>query len=124
VSDAEERRIGRWPLRLALTLLLALEIFFVVMLTAEGDVGNVPMVLNSVGLLVFCVLTWLGVPWSRWLLVGFLLWRVVRIGIDMSLHFAPGDHRLAGSLMLLLFYVITAAGLVSPLGRSRVRAAA
>jgi Na+-translocating ferredoxin:NAD+ oxidoreductase RnfD subunit len=124
LTDVERRRLPKWPLPLALSLLSSLEIFFIVMLSAEGDPENTSMIVNSIGLLVFCALTWRRVPWARWLLVGFLLWRVVRIVVDISTHFAPGDHRLGGTLMLLAFYVLTGALIASPLGRSKERAAA
>jgi hypothetical protein len=124
LPDAGERRLPKWPLRLALLLLSVLEIFFIVMLSAEGDPENVSIIVNSAGLLVFCVLTWRHVFWGRWLLVAFLAWRVVRIGVDIGTHFAPGDHRLAGSLILLVFYVVTGALIASPLGRSSARSAA
>lgn len=123
MPDAEERRRPKWPLRLALSLVFMIEVFFVVMLSAEGDAENIPMVVNSVGLLVSCVLTWRGVPWSRWLLIAFLVWRVAQIGADMGLSHTPGDHRLGGSLILVTFYVATGSLVASPLGRVRTRAA-
>jgi hypothetical protein len=106
LPGAEEKRLPKWPLRVALSLVLALEVFFVVMLSVEGDAENIPMMVNSVGLLVFCVLTWRGIPWSRWLLIAFLVSRVVHIGVAMSSHFAPGDHRIGGSLLLVGLYVV------------------
>ena len=123
MPGAEEKRLSKWPLRVALSLVLALEVFFVVMLSVEGDAENIPMMVNSVGLLVFCVLTWRGIPWSRWLLVAFLVSRVVHIGVAMSSHFAPGDHRIGGSLLLVGLYVVAGLLVASPLGRSRMRAA-
>ena len=123
MPDADERRLPKWPLRLALSLVLVLEIFFVVMLFVEGAAGNIPMTVNSVGLIVFCVLTWRGVLWSRWLLIALLAWRVAHIGVAMSSHFAPGDQRFGGSLLLVVLYVVTGLLVASPLGRSRMRAA-
>ena len=123
MPDAEEKRLPQWPLRLALSLVLVLDVFLVVMLFVEGAAGNIPMIVNSVGLIVFCVLTWRGIPWSRWLLVAFLVSRVVHIGVAMSLHFAPGDHRIGGSLLLAALYVVAGSLVASPLGRPRVRAA-
>ncbi len=122
MPGAEEKRLPKWPLRVALSLVLALEVFFVVMLSVEGDAENIPMMVNSVGLLVFCVLTWRGIPWSRWLLIAFLVSRVVHIGINVA-HFAPGDHRIGGSLLLVGLYVVAGLLVASPLGRSRMRAA-
>jgi len=124
LPDAKDKRLPKWPLRLVLSLVLALEVFFVVMLSVEGDAESIPMIVNSVGLLVFCVLTWRGIAWGRWLLVAFLVWRVVQIGVDMGSHFDPGDHRIAGSLMLVTLYVAAGSLVASPLGRSRMRAAA
>ena len=123
MPDAEEKRLPKWPLRLALSLVLVLEVFFVVMLFVEGAARNIPMLVNSVGLIVFCVLTWRGIPRSRWLLIAFLVCRVAHIGVAMSLHFAPGDHRIGGSLLLVGLYVVAGLLVASPLGRSRMRAA-
>ena len=105
MPNAEERRLPQWPLRLALSLIMVVEALFVILLTGERDAGNISMIVNSVGLLVLCVFTWRGIPWSRWLLVAFLVWRLVQIGVDMSSHFDLGDHRIGGSLMLVMFYV-------------------
>ncbi len=124
VDAANEKLPPTWPLRVALSLVLVAEIWLVVRLTAELDAGNIPLLLNAVGLLVFSVLTWRGVPWSRWLLVAFVVWRVVEIGISMALHFGPGDHRLVGTLIFAGFYVAIGVLIASPLGRLRKRAAA
>ena len=123
MPDAEEKRLPKWPLRLVLTLVLVLEVFLVVMLFVEGAAGNIPMLANSVGLIVFCVLTWRGTPWGRWLLIVFLVWRVAHIGVAMSLHFGPGDQRFGGSLLLVVLYAVVGLLVASPLGRSRMRAA-
>jgi hypothetical protein len=123
LPDVKEKRLPRWPLRLILSLVLVLEAFLVVMLSVEGGADKIPMIVNSVGLLVFCVLTWRGIPWSRWLLVAFLVWRVAQIGIDMASHFGPGDHRIAGTLILVMLYVVAGLLVASPLGRSGMRAA-
>jgi hypothetical protein len=124
LREAEERRLRKWPLRLALSFIMVVELLFVVLLTGERDVGNVPMIVNSVGLLVLCVLTWRGIRWSRWLLVALLVWRVVQIGVAAASHFGPGDHRIGGSMMLVMFYVAAGSLVASPLGRSRMREAA
>jgi len=123
MPDAEEKRLPRWPLRLAVSVVLLVEIFFVVMLSAEGFTENIPMIMNSVGLIVFCVLTWRGIPWSRWLLIAFLAWRVAKMGVDMVSHIAPGDQRIVGSLLLVALYLAAGSLTVSPLGRSSRRAA-
>jgi hypothetical protein len=123
MPDAKEERLPLWPLRLTLTVLLAIELFFILRLTAEGVTDNILMIVNSVGLLVFCVLTWRGIPWSRWLVIALLVWRVAQIGVAMSSQFAPGDHRIGGSLLLVGLYVVAGLLVASPLGRSRMRAA-
>jgi len=83
-----------------------------------------PLMLIAVGLLVFSVLTWRGVPWSRWLLIVFVIWGVVDIGTAAASHFGPGDHRLVGSLIFAGFYAAIGLLVASPLGRLRKRAAA
>jgi hypothetical protein len=123
LANAEEKRLPGWPLRLVLSLVLVLEVFLVVMLFIEGAAGNIPMMVNSLGLIAFCVLTWRRVPWSRWLLIAFLVWRIGHIGVAMSLHFGPGDERFGGSLLLVVLYVVTGLLVASPLGRSSARAA-
>ena len=123
MADAEGKRLPKWPLRLVLSLVLVLDVFLVVMLFVERAAGNVPMMVNSVGIIAFCVLIWRGVPWSRWLLIAFLVWRVAHIGVAMSLHFGPGDQRFSGSLLLVVLYVVTGLLVASPLGRSGMRAA-
>ena len=122
MSDAVERRLPRWPLRLALLLILVLEVFFVVMLSVEGVAGNIPMLVNSVALIIFCALTWFEVPWSRWLLIALLVWRVTEIGVAVA-SYGPGDHRLGGSVFLVTLYVVVGLLVTSPLGRVRMRAA-
>ena len=121
MPDAEGKRLPKWPLQVVLSLLLLLEALFVVMLSAEGKADSIPAILNSLGLLVFCVLMWRGVPWSRWLVVAFLVWHVVGIGASLSAHF--GDHRTGGSLMLIGFYLAVGIVVASPLGNVRLRAA-
>jgi hypothetical protein len=105
----------------ALSLLFIVDAFFLVMFVGEGAGKNLWSVLDSAGLLVFCVLVWRGVPWSRWIVIAFLVWHVVGIAIPLSSHF--GDHRTPGSLLLIGFYVVIGLVLASPLGRSRLRAA-
>ena len=122
MPDALERRLPKWPLRLALLLVMVVEALLVVALTLETST-NTPMLVNSVGLLVFCVLIWRGIPWTRWLLIAFLVWRIARIGIAVGSSFAPGDHRIVSSLILMVFYAAAGLLVASPLGRSRMRAA-
>jgi hypothetical protein len=122
LPHAEEKRLPKWPLRLVLSLVLVLDVFFVVMLFVEGPAGNIPMLVNSVGLLVFCVLTWRGVPWSRWPFIALLVWRVAHIVVMVS-SFAASDQRIGGSLLLVVLYVVAGLLVASPLGRPRMRAA-
>ena len=121
MPDAGENRLPKWPLRLVLSLVLVLEVLIVVAFFFQGVADNIPMLVNSVGLIVFCVLTWRGIPWSRWLLVAFLVCRVVHIAVALGSHF--GDHRTGSSLMLAALYIAAGALVASPLGHSRVRAA-
>ena len=124
MPDVYDKRRPKWPLWLALSLLLVVEIFFVVMFCAEGVTENISTIVNSLGLLLFCVLAWRGIPWSRWLLMALLVWRVANIIVDMVSHIAPGDHRLPGSLVLLALYLFIGLIIASPLGRSTMREAA
>ena len=123
MPDAEEKRLPKWPLRLVLSVVFMVEVFFVVMLLGEGVTGNISMLVNSVCLLVFCVLTWRGIPRSRWLLIAFLVWRVARIGVDRVSHMGPDDHRIVGSLILIAFYLAAGMLIASPLGRASMRGA-
>jgi hypothetical protein len=122
LPNVEEKRLPRWPLWLALSLVVVLDAFLIVMLSVEGYAGNVPMLVNSIGLLVSCVLIWRGIPWSRWLLIALVVWRVAQIGVAIA-SYAPGDHRLGGSLMLVTLYVLVGLLVASPLGRLSMRAA-
>jgi len=126
LQEIKERILPRWPLQLVVSLLMVVEVFFVVMFAAEmlvgkGSADNILSIVNSVGLLLFCVLTWLAIPCGRWLAVAFLVSHVVEIGVHLSTHF--GDHRTAGSLMLIGFYIAVGLVLASPLGRVRLREA-
>ena len=116
------RQLPKWPLRVALSLILVLEVFLTVMLSVEGVAGNIPMLVNSVALIIFCVLAWRGVSWSRWLLVALLAWRVAEIVVATA-SYGPGDHRFGGSVILVTLYVVVGLLVASPLGRLRMRAA-
>ncbi len=104
-------------LRIALAVLLLIEVFFLVKLFGEGGTETT-LILSSIGIFVLCVLTWRGSASSRWLLVAFLAWRVAEIVIDMRRNFVPGDHRIAGTLILLAIYLAAGAVVASPLGAS------
>ena len=123
MTDAIEKRRVKWPLRVALSLVLAVEALLMVLLIAERDVGNLPTLVNAAGLLVLCVLTWREIPWSRWLLIAFLSWRVVQIVVVVGPSFRLGDVRSMGSLQLLILYVVVGSLVASPLGRPGARAA-
>jgi hypothetical protein len=121
VTNTGNENALKWPLRVVLSLLFVVEMFFAVMFFGEGAGKNLPSILDSVGLLVFVVLVWRGIPWSRWLVIAFLVWRIVNIGISLSSHF--GDHRTPGSLLLIGFYLVIGLVLASPVGRARPRTA-
>ena len=123
MTDTEEKKQVKWPLRLVLLLLLVIEVMFVVKLSGEGVTENILQIVNSAGILVFCVLTWRGIPWSRWLLIAFLVWRIAHAGVAMVSHLAPGDHRIVGTLLLIGIYVVAGLVVASPLGRSSMREA-
>jgi hypothetical protein len=122
LQTADAKQLPKWPLRTALSLLLLLEVFFTVMLSVEGVSGNVAMLLNSIALILFSVLTWRGLRWGRWFLLGLVVWRVAEIAVAAASHGA-GDHRLGGSLVLAAFYVVVGLLVTSPLGRHVRRAA-
>jgi hypothetical protein len=115
------RKLPRWPLWTALSLLALLEVFFIVMFIGEARTSGIHVAVNSACILVFCVLIWMGKSWSRWGLLVLLVWRLVGIAIPLSQHF--GDHRTPGSLMLIGFYIVVGVVTVSPLGRIRLRSA-
>jgi hypothetical protein len=110
-------RVPRWPLRLALSVLLFVEVFFIIKLIGEGVAGNVRLLVSSVGIVLCCLLIWRAVYWTRWLLVALIVWRLVEIGMDIASHFAPDDHRLPGTLILVVFYIAAGSVVASPLGR-------
>jgi tryptophan-rich sensory protein len=112
MPDVKDKTLPKWPLWIALSLLFVVEVFFLVMFFGAGASENPLIILNSFGLLMCCLLVWRGIPWSRWLLIGFLVWRVVGIVISLSSHF--GDHRTSGSLILIGFYVLVGLVLASP----------
>jgi len=123
LTDTEERRLPKWPLRLVLSLVIVLDVFLVVMLAIEGAASNALMLVNSVGLIVSGVLVWRGARWSRWIFAAFVLWRVVHIGVAIVFWMGTGDHRIPSSLILIAFYVVVCLVVASPLGRpSRVSA--
>lgn len=113
---SREHERPRWPMRLALSVLLVIEIFFLIKLFGEGVTQNITLIVSSVGIVAFCALTWRGSSWGRWGLAAFLVWRLVEIGIDVSSHLAPGDKRILGTLILVVVYLAVGSVIVSPLG--------
>jgi hypothetical protein len=103
-------------LRLTLSFLLLVEAFFLFMLFGEGGT-EITLIVCSIGIVVFSVLTWRELPRARWILVAFLVWRILEIVIQASRNLSLDDHRLPGTLILLGFYVIVALLIASPLGR-------
>lgn len=124
MPGAVERQLPKWPLRLVLSLVIVLDVFFVVMLSMEGVADNILMLVNSAGLLVACVLVWRGVRWSRWFLSALLVWRVAGIGAATLSRMGVDDHRRPGSLILIALYVVIGLVVASPLGRSVKRESA
>ena len=108
--------IPRGPLRFILSALLLVEAFFLFMLFGEGGT-EITLIVSSIGIVVFSVLTWRGLPRARWILVALLVWRVLEIVIQASRNLSLDDHRLPGTLFLLGFYLIVTTLIASPLGR-------
>jgi hypothetical protein len=111
-----ESEIPKWPLRLTLSVLLLVEVFFLLMLFGEGGT-EITLILSSIGILVLCVPTWRELPRARWILLAFLIWRILEIVIQASRNLSLSDHRLPGTLMLLAIYVLAAMLIASPLGQ-------
>lgn len=73
---------------------------------------------TAVAVVGLCALVWFGVPWGRWLLIGFIAWRVTLMSIAVASSFGPGEVLRLGALMVLLYYGFSAVVLASPIGRS------
>ena len=112
----DETGIPKRPLRFILSALLLVEAFLLLMLFGEGGT-EITLIVSSIGIVVLCVLTWRELPRVRWLLVAFLVWRMLEIVIDASRNLSLDDHRLPGTLALLGFYLIVTTLIASPLGR-------
>ena len=111
-----DREIPKGPLRFTLSALLLVEAFFLLMVLGEGGT-EITLIVSSIGILVFSVLTWRELPRARWILVALLVWRILEIVIQASRNLSLDDHRLPGTLVLLGFYVIVTILIASPLGR-------
>ena len=107
--------IPKFPLRLTLSALVLVELFFLFMLFGEGGT-QITLIVCSIGIILLSVLTWRELPRVRWILVAFLVWRILEIVIQASRNLSLDDHRLPGTLVLLGFYVIVASLIASPLG--------
>ena len=113
---SRNREIPKGPLRFTLSALLLVEAFFLLMVLGEGGT-EITLIVSSIGIIVFSVLTWRELPRARWILVALLVWRILEIVIQSSRNLSLDDHRLPGTLVLLGFYVIVTILIASPLGR-------
>lgn len=118
----ERDKVNRPPLnRLLLTILVGL--VAVDVLIVVGDLfreGRVDLLTlgSAVAVIGLCALIWSGVSWGRWLLLGFIGWRVTLLGKVVVASFSPGEVLRLGALIVLLFYVVSAVVLASPIARS------
>ena len=118
----ESDKVNRLPVNrlviLILVSLVAVDVLIVVAdLVREGGLDLLTLG-SAVAVIGLCALVWFGVSWGRWLLLGFLAWRVILMGKVVVSSFAPGEVLRLGALMVLLFYVVAAVVLLSPIARS------
>lgn len=113
---SRDPEIPKGPLRFTLSALLLVEAFFLFMVLGEGGT-EITLIVSSIGIIVFSVLTWRELPRARWILVALLVWRILEIVIQATRNLSLDDHRLPGTLVLLGFYVIVTIMIASPLGR-------
>ena len=113
---SRDRELLNETLRFTLSALLLVEAFFLFMVLGEGGT-EITLIVSSIGIIVFSVLTWRELPRARWILVALLVWRILEIVIQASRNLSLDDHRLPGTLVLLGFYVIVTILIASPLGR-------
>ena len=119
-----DRPSPRWPLRVTLSILLVIEVVFIIKIIGEGiSGGSAVLLVASLGIVLSCVLAWRGTSWARWSIVAFIVLRLAHIGVSMAAHFSPDDHRLPGTLILVAIYVAAGAVVASPLGRPAAGAA-
>ncbi|MCL7962708.1 MAG: hypothetical protein M8860_07640, partial [marine benthic group bacterium] len=60
--------IPKFPLRLTLSALVLVELFFLFMLFGEGGT-EITLIVCSIGIILLSVLTWRELPRVRWILV-------------------------------------------------------
>jgi hypothetical protein len=68
---------------------------------------------SVVAMLGLCAIVWSGLSWGRWLLLGFIALRAVFLGKVVVSSFAPGEVFRLGALVVLLFYIGSAAILLN-----------
>ena len=118
----ESDKVNRPPVnRLVLLILLglvAVDVLIVVAdLVREGSLDLLTLG-SAVAMIGLCALVWFSVSWGRWLLLVFIAWRVILMGKAVVSSFAPGEVLRLGALMVLLFYIVSAVVLASPIARS------
>jgi hypothetical protein len=123
----EDDKVNRTPInRLVLLILVglvAVDVLIVVVdLLRERGVDFLTLG-SAVAVIGLCALVWFGVSWGRWLLLGFIAWRVTLMGKVVASSFDPGEVLRLGALMVLLFYLGSAVVLASPIARSNRRGA-
>jgi len=68
----------------------------------------ITLTMSSIGIVVLCVPTWRALQRARWILLAFLIWRILEIVIQASRNISLHDHCLPGSLKLLAIHVLAA----------------
>ena len=121
----EHGKVNRQPInRLVLSILVCLVAVDVLIVFAdlfrEGGVDYLTLG-SAVAVIGLCALVWFGVSWGRWLLLGFIAWRVILMGKVVASSFEPGGVLRPGALIVLLFCVGSAVILMSPIARSNRR---
>jgi hypothetical protein len=76
---------------------------------------------NAVITTSLCALFWYGYTWVRWLLLGFIAWRVIYLGPAVVSSFEPGGVLRLGAFVVLVIYVFSAVVLALPVASSRGR---
>ena len=118
----EHDKVNKPPINrlvlLVLVGLVAVDVLIVIAdLLKEGGLDFLTIA-SAVVVIGLCALVWFGVSWGRWLLLGFIAWRVTLMGNVVASSFDPGEVLRLGALMVLLFYVGSAVVLASPIARS------
>ena len=123
----EHDKMNRPPINRSVLLILvcfiAVDVLIVVAdLLREGGVDFLTLG-SAVAVIGLCALVWFGVSWGRWLLLGFIAWRVTFMGKVVASSFDPGEVLRPGALVVLLLYIGSAVVLASPIARSNRRGA-